>query len=82
MIEQILIVGLLAAFLIVLSNRTGLRGYATAISKGKITDLLQCDFCICFWVNTIVAVTFALCAGNYEYIIVPFFSTPFTRILV
>lgn len=82
MLEQIVLVGLLAAFVIIMSNRTGLRGYVTAVSTGKITELLQCDFCLCFWVNLIIAVTFTLCTMDVDYLYIPFFSTPFTRFLL
>ena len=87
---QIILISLLTAFLILYSNKTGIRykirDYLDLHYNNKFTNLvsrmLDCDFCLSFWLNLIIAIVAAIMLQNPKLFFVPIFSTPITRILI
>lgn len=83
---QITIVALLAAFIISLLGKSGLREkMRNYFDDNKITiiaDMLDCDFCISFWTSVIISSLCLFITNDYSFIIVPFCATPITRYLL
>ena len=82
---QSAIVALLAAFIILFLNKTGLRikfrDYNDKIGISIVADMLDCDFCLSFW--TCFCVAMALLLLGFEIsMLVPFCATPITRYLL
>lgn len=83
---QITVVALLAAFLISLLGKSGLREkMRNCFDNNKITiiaDMLDCDFCISFWTCVVISSLCSFITNDYSFIIVPFCATPITRYLL
>jgi len=87
---QIIIFSLLTAFLILYSNKTGirykLRDYIDLHFNNKFSNLfskmLDCDFCLCFWLNLILAIIAIIMLQNPNLFFIPVFSTPISRFLL
>ncbi|WP_418665450.1 hypothetical protein [Alistipes finegoldii] len=75
-------VALLAAFIIIFMDRTGLRELVIATAPKLISQLFDCDFCLSWWVSIVLAVGAAVCMWDAALLLVPFLSTPVTRFLL
>lgn len=84
-IYQIIIVALFAAFIILLLGKTGLRislrDYSDKVGLSLIAEMLECDFCLSFWICLII-LTFMGVTGHDYYIITIFCAPPITRFLI
>ena len=85
-IYQTLTIALLAAFVILVLSKTGLRYELRDICDTKkfkyISKMLDCDFCFSFWLAVLIAsICFAITL-QHSWLIAPFLSTPITRLLV
>lgn len=82
---QTLIVATLAAFIILFLGKTGLRIKLRDISDKSgirlLADMLDCDFCLSFWISLCLSLGF-LVLGYEISIIVPFCATPIARYLL
>ena len=83
---QIIIVALLAAFTILYlgksGNREKLRNFCDENELKLFAELIDCDFCLSFWVG-LVCYVFLLFFGVCELnILVPFCAAPIARYLV
>lgn len=90
-IHQIIIITLLAAFIILWSMKTECRylirdKFDKLSDKNKIYQLivkmLDCDFCLSFWVSSALAIFMFIIAFDYSWLIVPFLSTPLIRFIL
>lgn len=80
---MVILVALLAAFIFMLLEKTGVRSYIILHSKVKIiAALFDCDFCLSFWIAAIISVVLALLSGNLAFVVICFMSAPLTRFLV
>lgn len=83
---QIIVVALLAAFIISLLGKSGLRekmrNYFDDNTITIVADMLDCDFCISFWMSVIISSLCLFITNDYSFIIVPFCATPITRYLL
>lgn len=85
-IELIFINSLISAFIFILIAKLGLRERIIIHSTKIISELFDCDFCLSWWLNLIVA----LCMwsiGVYDYsifmcIFIPVCGTPLTRLII
>lgn len=75
-------VALLAAFLILLITKFGLREWMQVNGTKLISDLANCDFCLSFWVGLLLAILLALLSGDLTLMFIPICSTPLTRKLL
>ena len=82
MLFEIIIVALLAAFMIILANKWGLIEHLQIHGNKFFNELANCNFCLSFWVGYIISVTFLIITGDFIFLLIPFFSTPLTRILL
>jgi hypothetical protein len=83
MLEIVCLAGLLAAFAIKLIEKVGLREKGQIYAPKLISKMLNCDFCLSFWTNCIIALFF-LCVDVQcmRWYLIPLFSTPITHILL
>lgn len=82
MLKIIVIVSLIAAFLILLITKIGIRDYVIENAPSIISKLFNCDFCLSFWVSMLVSIIGSFIVKEPGLIIVSIFSTPITRVLI
>ena len=84
-IYQIIIIALLVAFIILLMNRTGarikLRDFNDKIGISIIAEMLDCDFCLSFWLSVFITLIFRVLGYDISFLI-PFCTTPIVRYLL
>lgn len=76
------IIALTVAFIILLIGKLGLRNYLIARAPKLISELLECDFCLSFWLSLILACILAIIIGDINIIFIPVLSTPIIRFLL
>ena len=82
-IYHIICTALLAAFVILLLGKLGIRDYIVAKSPVRfISKLFDCDFCLSFWTACLITTIVAICLDDITVMLIPFFSTPLTRFLL
>lgn len=47
-----------------------------------IEELLSCDFCLSWWCNVVISIVVALLLGSWVCVLMPFFGTMITRMLL
>lgn len=88
-IYQIVVIALLSSFIVLTMSKTGIRyslrdwcDMRCDDFLDKVVEMLECDFCFVFWVSAILStVAFALTL-DFGYFVVPFLSSPISRMLV
>lgn len=82
---QIVIVALVAAFIILVLGKTGLRDkirdYCDKVGIPVVAEMLECDFCLSFWTCVFVALCFWALAWE-PHLLVIFCAPPITRYLL
>ena len=76
------IVALLAAFIILLITKLGIREWVQIHGLKLFSKMFGCNFCLSFWTGYCVAIILAIVTLNPLLLAVPFCSTPLTRILL
>jgi len=84
-LHQTIIVALLAAFIILLLGKTGirtkLRDFHDKIGIHIVAEMLDCDFCLSFWMCFIITLCmWRLCWEPHAFVI--FCAPPITRYLL
>lgn len=81
---QIILVALATAFIILFLNKTEwryeLRDWFDSKHISLIAKMLDCDFCLCFWIS--VFLTTFIATKDPSLIFTPFYSTPIARYLL
>ena len=81
---QIILIALATAFIVLLLNKTErrykLRDWFDLKGINLVAKMLDCDFCLCFWVS--VALTIFAAAKDPTLIFIPIYSTPIARFLL
>lgn len=77
------LVSLLAAFIILTGNKTylryKLRDKCDIWHMSLIAKMLDCDFCLSFWLSVLIAIALAVLSHEYYLFVLPFLSTPLAR---
>lgn len=60
----------------VLFNRTGKKYFKL------ISDMLDCDYCLSFWVSLSIAIVAFILTLDYTWLITPILTTPLIRFLL
>ena len=76
------IIAAVAAFNILLLDKTGMRDIVIERAPRLVSEMFSCDFCLSFWMSLILAIILALLTLSPELLVVPFISTPITRFLL
>lgn len=71
-----------AAFIIIMTTKIGLRDYLINKTKGTLQQLLECEFCLGFWIAVIISVFLSINNKDISFMLIPFISAPITRFLV
>lgn len=79
---SVLIVALLAAFVILLITKLGLREKVIVRGNDFFSEMFSCDFCLSFWCGLFFSLAFTIASGSFLFFLVPFLSTPITRRLL
>lgn len=76
------IVALIASFIVLLLSKVGVLEWMQINGSEIISKLASCHFCLSFWIGLIVAVIFAIVTANLILVLVPFCSSPISRMLL
>lgn len=80
--QIVLMMSTTSAFIILLLTTTGLRSKMAERAPRLIHKMLNCDFCISFWVNFMIAAIIAVLSGDIEALLLPIITAPITRLVV
>lgn len=84
-IYQVIVSALLTAFIVLVLNKTQmrwkLRDYLDSKHIKLIADMLDCDFCLCFWTGMLIAIGFIAFKFPVPWFL-PFCSAPLARIFL
>lgn len=75
-------IALVAAFIIMLIEKVGIRDYIIMSAPKLISKLFSCDFCLSFWTALILASVLACICGEAFILFIPIVTTPLTRLLI
>lgn len=85
-IHQIIIIATIAAFVILFLTKTGLReklrNYCDKVGIRVLADMLDCDFCLSFWICSVLAIMLTILTCDIHWLLAICCSTPITRILL
>ena len=83
---QIILIALFSAFvelfMIISGFRYWLRDQCDYIDFTLIAKMLDCDFCLGFWLSVIISIVMVLITLDPSYFYVPVFATPIIRFLI
>lgn len=81
-----ILVATFTAFIVLLAIKTNVRyNIRDYFDKKKIiliAQMLDCDFCLCFWITVILSIILSLGFMDFNFIVIPFISTPLARYLL
>lgn len=81
MLWELATVSLLSSFILLLAKKQRWIEWAQVRAPKLLSQLLNCEFCLSFWVNVLISITFCIFAGDINWL-VPLMATPITRKLL
>ena len=85
-IYQVIFAALFAAFIVLVSDKAGIRDKVRDLCDAKrlcwLAKMLNCDFCFGFWLNVIFTATCYFLSSDTSWLFVPIFSAPLTRYII
>lgn len=82
MITRIVIVATLAAFVLLLARKWGGIEWMQVHGSRLVSEMANCTFCLSWWACVVVAFCFAVANLDVRWMILPFFATPVTRMMI
>lgn len=86
MITTIILIALAVAFTVLFLTKTlwryKLRDWADTKKYRLFANMLDCDFCLCFWLSALVCGALSLISFDFKLILFPIFTTPLARLLL
>lgn len=82
LIESIIFVALLAAFMVLLMKKWGITEWIQVHGDSFSSKLFSCDLCMSFWAAVVVCVVLVCVFDNAAYLLLPTLTTPVTRMMV
>ena len=79
MIESVVLVALLAAFVVLLVKKWGIAEYWQIHGNDFVSKLFSCDLCMSFWACVIVSLVAMVALGDVRIMAVPFMAMPLIR---
>lgn len=83
---QIVLIALFSVFVELFMSKSGsrywLRDQCDYIGFTIVAKMLDCDFCLGFWLSVITSIAMVMITLDLSYIYVPVFATPIIRFLV
>ncbi len=74
-----LMVGMWAAFIILLCSKWGVIEWLQIHGSKLISEMANCDFCLSWWACLILTIIVLCFVGDVHMIAVPFIATPIAR---
>lgn len=81
-LKLIVFVALLAAFIVLLIKKWGLAEWMQVHGDKFMSQLFSCDLCMSFWAAMLLSAFLAGYTDDVLMFVIPFFTTPVTRMLV
>lgn len=81
-IYMILLVALMAAFVLILMRKWRIIEWVQVHGNTFFSKMFNCNFCLSWWAAVVLSGLVAIYTGDVKYMMIPFFSTPITRILL
>ena len=81
-LKLIVFVALLAAFIVLLIKKWGWAEWMQVHGDNILSKLFSCDLCMSFWAAMLVSAFLAGYTDDVLMFVIPFFTTPVTRMLV
>ena len=82
MIESIIFVALLAAFMVLLLKKWGVTEWMQVHGDSFSSKLFSCDLCMSFWAAVVVCVVLVCVFENAAYLLLTALTTPITRMML
>ena len=83
---QIVLIALFSAFIELYMSKScfryWLRDQCDYMGFTFVAKMLDCDFCLGFWLSVIISIAMVLITLDPSYIYVPVFATPIIRFLI
>lgn len=77
-----IIIALLSCFVILFIEKIGYRELMQVRAPKLISELFSCDFCLSWWINLIITLSFCVMACEWHFIFCAVVATPITRRLL
>ena len=78
----IVLLALNVTFIIQFAEKRGYRNFMIDKTKGLLQQMLQCDFCLGFWISLFFSIILVFMLGYWWIIFTPVFTTPIIRYLL
>lgn len=78
----VLLIALASAFLLTLARKWEIISWLQLHGSETINKMANCNFCLSWWVGVLLSVGIAIATKDCLFLIVPFFSTPITRLIL
>lgn len=70
---------LLAAFVILVLDKTGIRAKVEMKAPKLIAEMFGCDFCLSFWTCVVISGVLLIATGFWGFLIVPMLGAVISR---
>ena len=81
-LELAVFVALLAAMMVLLVKKWGIAEWIQIHGDKFLSKLFSCDLCMSFWAAMCFAIVLCCYHDSVEWLLLPFLTTPITRMLV
>ena len=82
MIERMVIVAALAAFMVLLARKWGIVEWMQVHGWRLVSEMAGCSLCLSWWACVAVSAVFAVCLADVRWMVLPFMATPVTRMMI
>ena len=82
MITRIVMVATLAAFVLLLARKWGGIEWMQVHGSRLVSEMAGCSLCLSWWACVLVALCFAVAFSDVRWMVLPFFATPVTRMMI
>lgn len=80
MVQELILLGLSATFIILLITKWGIREKVQIYGPKLISDMFNCDFCLSFWICFVLSVIlFTFVDRDWIVLFYPIFASPIVR---
>lgn len=82
MFENVVLVALAAAFIVVLVKKWGIAEWMQVHGDRYMYRLFSCDFCMSFWTCVLICCVWSAVTDDMSVFVCPALSTPLARMMV
>lgn len=81
-ITRVVLAALLAAFILTLSRKWGVLEWVQVHGSEFFSKMFSCNFCLSWWTSVVISIVWCAATEDTSILVIPFFSTPITRVLL